>query len=177
MKRYAALFLPFLLLAKCYIFNVNADEKNTDEIEIGDINDEKDLSTDIQECNDSSVHDYIEQEEISLNEYAETEMMDMKEGIIDSGKIGDTAYWELYENRVLKITGTGKISLMPRESGLEMHAYDIDTINVGEGITIIGDCAFDGIKAKEINLPNSLEKIGYRSIVKEWEKLLKQANQ
>ncbi|GEM_PF-4438069 len=63
-----------------------------------------------------------------------------------SGKCGDNATWKI-ENNTLYISGTGEMNAYCNlEKGWtypEWLAYDYDTIQVNEGITKIGMCAFD----------------------------------
>ena len=83
--------------------------------------------------------------------------------IIDSGKCGDNVTWELDDNGLLTISGTG-----------DMYDYDvggaapwmrnwseISKVSILDGVLKIGNYAFDGcFELKIVELPNSLTKIG-----------------
>lgn len=81
------------------------------------------------------------------------------------GKCGDSAYWTLYSNGVLNITGTGEIydyspSTVPWR--YFKNGIKITKVNISNGITRIGECAFmDCIYLTSISIPDNVLSIGY----------------
>ncbi len=95
--------------------------------------------------------------------------------IRDSGKCGDSAYWEVdVTTGILNITGTGAIydyiiSWLDTESDNPVNGEPpyksgytdlLTTINISEGITRLGDNCFYGAGVREITFPSTLESIG-----------------
>lgn len=103
---------------------------------------------------------------------------------LGTGQCGENVYWTLYADGTLDLEGTGatydytlNYSLVNNDSLLyeqnsefgfptwfDNDAHEeIKKINVNEGITRIGDLTFYNISSKleQINLPDSLEEIGY----------------
>lgn len=80
-----------------------------------------------------------------------------------SGKCGPSATWSLTGN-TLTISGSGSFN---HYGGTSYDAYSTSIIHVviKEGITEIGDCAFDGYDHLEsISIPNSVTSIGYSAL-------------
>lgn len=84
-----------------------------------------------------------------------------KLSVINKGKCGEHAYWKLYSNGTLYITGTGEIyGYYGQECWGRNHS--IKKIIVSSGISCIGKYSFygcDGIT--DIVLPSSVKEIGY----------------
>lgn len=84
-----------------------------------------------------------------------------------SGKCGDNAIWELDENGVLTISGTGPMwsfrSYDPNNKNLHInYSKYIKKIIIQEGITEIGEYTFSNCNnITSIEFPESLEKINY----------------
>ena len=73
-----------------------------------------------------------------------------------SGTCGENATWELSEDGVLTIKGTGAVI-----KG-SWNNEDVKKIIISEGITEIGDRALGfTVNATEVSIPNSMEKISY----------------
>ena len=80
-----------------------------------------------------------------------------------SGRAGANAVWQLTENGVLTVSGTGAVydDFVPGDAYLSAHTTDIYEIVIKEGITAIGFSAFyECVSAVSVSLPNSLEKLG-----------------
>lgn len=78
------------------------------------------------------------------------------------GKCGDNLNWS-YDpsNKVLSINGQGEMYNYHSENNIPpWSSYDIVSIELNEGITYIGSCAFSGLPFTKINLPSSLRTIG-----------------
>lgn len=81
---------------------------------------------------------------------------------IVQGKCGDTINWS-YDpsDKVLSISGQGEMYNYHSQNNIPPWAsYDIDSIELDEGITYIGSCAFSGLSFTKVSLPSSLEVIG-----------------
>ena len=77
--------------------------------------------------------------------------------------------WELDEKtRILTVTGEGQIpDDLPLWDSWRQFRWAVEGINIGEGITEIGEGAFEFCaSAKWINLPDSLQQIGDSSFVR-----------
>lgn len=79
--------------------------------------------------------------------------------ILASGKCGDNLTWELSCNRVLTISGTGEMADYTWNT-IPWKDYSIDSLVIEEGVTRIGNNAFDGCGIKSVILPNSVLSIG-----------------
>ena len=79
-----------------------------------------------------------------------------------SGRCGDSMTWTLDDSGNLTLSGSGKMS----DNGfgynnLTFRYYGTKTVTIGDGITTIGDNAFEGCSGMtKLTLPNSLERIG-----------------
>lgn len=118
------------------------------------------------------------------------EFVDITPEILGTGQCGENVYWTLYSDGTLDLEGTGATydytldhSVITEPEGwkhyevsseygyptwfdldLDFWDFAITTINVGEGITRLGDLIFVTnliYYAEEINLPDSLEEIGF----------------
>lgn len=79
-----------------------------------------------------------------------------------SGKCGDNVTWKL-EGDTLTISGTGPMENYKWRNEQPWHStrMDIKSIVVGEGITTIGNSAFEGCsKVTSVSLPKTLTRIG-----------------
>ena len=84
--------------------------------------------------------------------------------VIDSGVCGDNLTWTLYDDGLLEIVGTG--GMYDYWDGEESPWYpyrgQICTLNIGEGVASIGDCAFyDCTPLQSVTIPSSVTSIGY----------------
>ena len=83
--------------------------------------------------------------------------------VIDKGKCGDKVYWTLYSYGKLYISGEGDIEDYNVAYNYNSPWYlklNINTVNISNGITRIGDCAFDGLGITSITIPDSVTSIG-----------------
>lgn len=87
---------------------------------------------------------------------------------VASGQCGDEVYWDLYEDKVLEIHGSGamwnysydKDAPWKRYSNDENDENLIDTVVIGDGITSIGAFAFHSSGAREFNIADTVTSIG-----------------
>lgn len=84
--------------------------------------------------------------------------------IVDSGQCGENAFWELYENGLLVISGSGEMynygSNIAKGSPF-VHRTDITDVIIRDGITSIGDYLFVGCASLEnIVIPDGVVRIG-----------------
>lgn len=85
-----------------------------------------------------------------------------EEEIIESGVCGRTVEWVLYESGKLKVTGNGAMYNYNsgKPSPWYQYAAQIESIEIQEGITIIGEQAFRNcINIESISLPKSVTEI------------------
>ena len=84
--------------------------------------------------------------------------------VIDKGKCGDKVYWTLYSYGKLYIFGEGDIEdyNVPYNYNSPWYSYrlNINTVNISNGITRIGDYAFNGLGITSITIPDSVTSIG-----------------
>ena len=84
------------------------------------------------------------------------------ETMLASGSCGDNATWALTGNGTLSVVGTGAIGDYTDETTQPWYEYrdNIQSIIIGEGITVVGENAFRNCKAAEsLTLPNTLVEI------------------
>ena len=75
-----------------------------------------------------------------------------------SGSCGDNAYWEIFSDGILSITGSGEVASTPWRSYEEL----INSIEVNSGITKLCSWAFSSCEnVYEVSLPSTLEVIEY----------------
>ena len=81
---------------------------------------------------------------------------------LDSGACGENITWTLSRDGVLILSGTGPMTdYMNFSPWYQEYSQFITRIEVGEGITTIGDYAFDNLNVlAAVSLPESLESIG-----------------
>lgn len=79
------------------------------------------------------------------------------------GQCGDSAFWELDDDGVLTVSGTGDMYNNTTAADWGWYGYDINKIIISEGITSVGNYAFDHCDAADIILPSTLKTIGERS--------------
>ena len=83
--------------------------------------------------------------------------------VLYSGECGENAAWELYNNGVLKITGTGKMADWNAATApWQSYVSQITGVEIGEGITYVGKFNFYGCNAlKTITFSSTVETIGW----------------
>lgn len=82
---------------------------------------------------------------------------------VDQGTCGDNLAWTLDEGGVLNIRGTGDMYDYSGDVETPWSEYwdIIETVNIENGVTSIGDFAFWGNSAMtEVNIPDSVTRIG-----------------
>ena len=82
---------------------------------------------------------------------------------LESYTCGDNLTWTLTEDGVLNIRGTGDMYDYPGDVETPWSEYwdIIETVNIENGVTSIGDFAFWGCSAMtEVNIPDSVTRIG-----------------
>lgn len=89
------------------------------------------------------------------------------EYVYASGTCGDNATWELRRTGVLTISGTGPT--YDFDDGVHTRpwnevASDIEVVVIEEGITALGNAAFDGNHIKQISFPGTLARLGAASL-------------
>ena len=82
----------------------------------------------------------------------------------NSGTVGKLT-WTVYANGTLEIEGEGEIPDYSFKSDVTTAPWGtcykyISNINIGDGITAIGDCAFYGMYVTKITVGNGVAKIG-----------------
>ncbi|MBQ7567126.1 MAG: leucine-rich repeat domain-containing protein [Oscillospiraceae bacterium] len=83
------------------------------------------------------------------------------EGTIESGVCGNNLTWALDDTGVLTISGTGGMT----DYGVMDSPWcslnsSIKTVEIGSGVTSIGDCAFECCDLTSITIPDSVTSIG-----------------
>lgn len=89
------------------------------------------------------------------------EAVAIDDGILDSGTCGESLTWVLDDSGVLTISGTG--AMADYQSGYTpWYSYrnQITSLVIEEGVTYIGDNAFNGVGLVEITIPASVTGIG-----------------
>ncbi|MBQ8623394.1 MAG: leucine-rich repeat protein [Oscillospiraceae bacterium] len=81
--------------------------------------------------------------------------------LIDSGTCGDNLMWELNEDGVLTISGTGEMTSCP---WIEEYSATINSVVICEGVTTICDRAFEHCtQLSSVTFPSTLTEIGERA--------------
>ena len=86
-----------------------------------------------------------------------------------SGTCGDKLTWSLSDDGTLTISGTGKMKDYGDNYGMSVAPWyvgssQVKTVIIEDGVTIIGDRAFDGCtKLTRVVIPDSVTSIGYSS--------------
>ena len=134
-----------------------AEDSSTDD----SITDE---STKDESTQDESTKDESTTDESSVSDYKDPEYTLGK--IVDSGNCGDNGdnvKWELDENGLLVISGSGKMADYDAygRTVWYVHKEKIKSIIVKKGITSIGEFAFSGLLyLNDIAIPDSVTRIG-----------------
>ena len=91
------------------------------------------------------------------------EITEYSNSIIDSGKCGDNATWQLTNDGTLTISGSGNVDdFNPLTQPWYIYSSSIRIVNIEQGITSIGTESFrDCTYLTNITIPNSLTSIGY----------------
>ena len=79
--------------------------------------------------------------------------------VVDSGSCGENAFWELYENGLLVISGGGATYNYKSAGSPFSNRTDIKDVVIKEGITTIGESLFDSCYLENIVIPESVESI------------------
>ena len=86
---------------------------------------------------------------------------------VANGTCGDDLKWSLSESGVLTIKGTGAMTDFTAEAPAPWAEYaaDITEVKVGDGVTTIGSCAFNGCEnLAKISLPATLAAVGEKAV-------------
>ena len=89
--------------------------------------------------------------------------------VVDSGTCGDKLTWSLSDDGTLTISGTGKMKDYGDNYGMSVAPWyvgssQVKTVIIEDGVTSIGDRAFDGCtKLTRVVIPDSVTSIGYSS--------------
>ncbi len=130
-------------------------ENETEEVEAEGTEDAEDVTVQSLE-DDGEAFEYFEESELLLASRA-------------SGKCGQSVNWS-YQNGTLTITGSGAMYDYPvydtpaSSQCMPWYAYkdSIKTVNIAEGVTSIGACAFWGCKSlTSVTTPSTISTIGY----------------
>ncbi len=109
---------------------------------------------------------YAAGEQIKIDDNCTLEAVWRSESIVANGTCGENATWELDNEGILTISGFGDMYDWDYESPWELYYDSITAINIEDGITSIGNNAFDtswtsnGYQIKNAVIPNSVTKIG-----------------
>lgn len=77
-----------------------------------------------------------------------------------TGRCGDSITWTLDDSGNLTLSGSGEMWNY-NYGDSPFKDYGIKTVTIGDGITSIGESAFDGCSGlTELTLPNSVTSIG-----------------
>ena len=91
--------------------------------------------------------------------------------VVRSGTCGYNATYAVTADGVMTISGTGVVAknwITTYTNPDESLSGSFDTVVISEGITAVGDCAFQGWEFKKLVLPDSLETIGYSAFTTNW---------
>ena len=91
--------------------------------------------------------------------------------VVRSGTCGENAVYTVTSDRVMTISGTGTIAKQWKQTYTnpdDSLSGGFDTVVISEGITAVGDSAFQGWEFKKLVLPDSLESIGYSAFTTNW---------
>ena len=113
-------------------------------------------------------YDSIKPEHLLLGETAHDatgkpivgELVPEESNIIESGQCGDDVFWELYDNGLLVISGSGETYDYVRSNDAPFYQNsNIVNVIINEGVTTIGELLFSVCRAKNIYIPDSVEQI------------------
>ena len=81
---------------------------------------------------------------------------------VDSGKCGENLTWTLDANGTLTISGTGAMYNYQYGNGTPWYEYDtlIESVIIEDGVTAIGNSAFDEMTIPKISIGHSVSNIG-----------------
>ena len=82
---------------------------------------------------------------------------------IASGQCGDDVYWDLYEDKVLEIHGSGAMwdfEYAPWQDYYYEHEDSIEKAIIQDGVTYIGARSFMDIYLSEVDIPDSVSRLG-----------------
>ena len=103
-----------------------------------------------------------DEEELLSEDAADEPAVDPLEETPVSGTCGENVSWTLSEGQ-LSISGSGAIDNYSQSPWTD-YSSDIFSVVIEEGVTAIGQYAFSGLTSLEsAQLPDSIEKIGYRA--------------
>lgn len=116
-------------------------------------------------------HDSVKPEFLLLGETAHDAtgkpiigtLIPKESNIIDSGQCGENVFWELYENGLLVISGSGAIydyKGIPANKSPFQARTDIVDVVIKDGITTIGGFLFMQSSVESVLIPDSVERIG-----------------
>lgn len=144
-------------------------EKNEDastEVSDQEMHGEEATTDMIDSINDNETEEYVEEEIVEEDE--QDPAMAGEGDIIDSGACGENLTWTLGRTGTLRISGTGRMNNYadPKNCPWYSHREAIETLIIDEGVTYIGNGAFeaislnDGYSLKEITFPSTLKEMG-----------------
>lgn len=89
-------------------------------------------------------------------------------GVVASGQCGDDVYWDLYEDKVLEIHGSGAMwdwdyerdAPWKQYSNDELEESLIDKVIIDTGVTTIGGFAFDCSGVREFSIADTVTNLG-----------------
>ena len=97
------------------------------------------------------------------NPASEPDPIDPSDDVTTSGTCGENLTWNLYENGLLDITGSGSMTEFDSASAQPWAAArdQIAKVQIAENVTSIGAYAFaDCVNMTEISVPNTVDTIG-----------------
>ena len=90
-------------------------------------------------------------------------LMGLSANAEEAGTCGPNLRWHLTDNRVLTISGKGKMYDYSDKNRAPWGKYTIKRIIIGDGVTTIGGSAFEGCRLTSVTIPNSVTEIGVRA--------------
>ena len=85
--------------------------------------------------------------------------------IVESGTCGTDLTWTLDSEKVLTISGSGVMYDYEQKGApwYSSRADRVNTINIEDGVTSIGSWAFYGLRPQEVNISDTVKRIGHNT--------------